>query len=332
MKKFKEFFEESKQNNEILSEGGNIFKGKTGPIKKENIEPTVQRYFDELKKVFPKKKHVFNKQHFKYVGSVGKKPQSGDIDFAVDSSVIIDKNFSDKSIKEWGFNPAHVRAQFDKYKKRSRSASDGELMIRSMLFHIVHATNKKAPNLYFNEKKINVGSVFGLYPQYNDNGDTLGTGVQMDWLIGPGEWLEFSYYSNTYKDNVKGLHRTQLLVAIFQSLDLAFQHGKGITDKKTKELIATKPNEAVDILNDRLGLNLNKRSINDYFKVIDEIRLKLSPAQFTNILHEYFKILQSTRADIPMNLQNEWLELNKKHNYNTKFLPDTSALLNRIGK
>ena len=42
--------------------GGNIFKGKTKSIKKENIEETVSNYFAEMKRVFPKKKGIFNFQ------------------------------------------------------------------------------------------------------------------------------------------------------------------------------------------------------------------------------------------------------------------------------
>ena len=93
--------------------GGNIFKGKTQPIKIENIEPTVERYLMELKVVFPQKAEIFTKKFFKYIGSVGKKPVSGDIDFAIDISTIVDKSFSDKSIQKWGLNPDEVKTQFD---------------------------------------------------------------------------------------------------------------------------------------------------------------------------------------------------------------------------
>ena len=46
--------------------GGNIFRGKTQPIKLENIEPTVELYLHELGRVFPQKKDMFTKKFFKY--------------------------------------------------------------------------------------------------------------------------------------------------------------------------------------------------------------------------------------------------------------------------
>ena len=313
-----------------LTEGGNVFKGKTGPIKLENIEPTVERYFDELKKVFPKKKDVFNKSNFRYVGSVGKKPQSGDIDFAIDSKVFVGDNFSDKSIKEWGVNPDDVKANFEKFKKRARTTADSELMIRALMLEIAKKVNKKADTLHFNEKKVTPAAMFGLFPQYDESGNMLENGVQMDWLVGPVDWLEFSYYSDAYKDNVKGLHRTQLIVALFQTINMTFQHGKGVKDKETGEYVATTPTEAIEVLNDKLGTNFNKTSINDYFQLIEHVKQTLSKSDYDNLLHEYFKIMERTRADIPYNIQEDWLRLNKKNKYQTKFLPDNSALHQHI--
>ena len=38
----------------VLGEGGNIFKGETARIPLEYIEPTLDKYRDELVKLFPK--------------------------------------------------------------------------------------------------------------------------------------------------------------------------------------------------------------------------------------------------------------------------------------
>ena len=51
-------------NLQIIKEGGNVFAGKTISIKLENIKPTLDRYFTELKRIFPKKANIFNEQHF----------------------------------------------------------------------------------------------------------------------------------------------------------------------------------------------------------------------------------------------------------------------------
>jgi hypothetical protein len=98
--------------------GGNVFKDKTKSIKLEHIEPTVQKYFKELQKVFPSKSIIFNKKHFQYIGSVGKKPESGDIDFAIDTLSLIDFSFSEKGCNEWNTTRQEVVDQYKKYKKR----------------------------------------------------------------------------------------------------------------------------------------------------------------------------------------------------------------------
>ena len=50
-----------------LLEGGNVFAGKTAPISLENIDPTLTAYFEELKKLFPKKSAIFDRQHFHFL-------------------------------------------------------------------------------------------------------------------------------------------------------------------------------------------------------------------------------------------------------------------------
>ena len=49
---------------ELILEGGNVFAGKTASINRENIEPTLQAYFQELKKVFPHKANIFDKKDY----------------------------------------------------------------------------------------------------------------------------------------------------------------------------------------------------------------------------------------------------------------------------
>jgi len=311
---------------ELISEGGNVFKGKTKPIRREFIELTVQNYFNELATIFPKKKDIFNKEHMKYIGSVGKKPISGDIDLAIDTSSIVDRDMSDESIKQWGLDPKAVKYQFEKYKKRARSASDEALMMRSILTGIVTIINRDSPNLYCNEKKITAGNIFGLYPQYDTDGNKLPYGVQIDWMVGNIDWLTFSYYSNSYKDNVKGLHRTQLVLSMFQNLGYRFNHISGVTDKETGKVVATNPKDAIKILAKGYNMNLSGDTINDYHKLIDLVKL-LPKNERDNILAIYFKILDRTRADIPIDLQPVWRKRKDELGLTGKFLPQESALL-----
>lgn len=309
--------------------GGNIFRGKTQGIKKEYIEPTVAKYLAELGRVFPQKKDMFTKKYFKYIGSVGKKAVSGDIDFAIDISTIVDKRFTDKSIQKWGLNPDEVKKQFEAYKKRAKTATDSEIMLRAVLKGIVTKINAYAENIHCDEKKITSGNIFGFFPQYNEQGDKLDYGVQMDWMVGKLDWLEFSYYSNVYDGNVKGLHRTQLVLSMFQNLGLSFNHTKGVSDKETGETIATNPKEAVEILEERYGIKLSKNTMNDYHKLIKIVN-NLPKADRDNIIATYFKILDSTRTDIPMDLQVEWKKRKSELGLSGKFLPDNSMLLESI--
>ena len=305
--------------------GGNIFKGKTQGIKKEHIEPTVERYLSELQRVFPGKKSVFNKKYFKYIGSVGKKAVSGDIDFAIDISTIIDKNFSDEGIKKWGIEPQAVRDTFQKLKKRARTATDSDLMMKSLLTLIVLKINTEATNIHCDEKKISNGNIFGLFPQFDEKGTQLDYGVQMDWMVGNLQWLEFSYYSEVYTDNVKGLHRTQLMLSMFTNLGLTFNHVTGVKDKASGEVLATDPKRAVEILETRYGVKLSKSTMANYHSLITVVN-KLSKADRDNIIAIYFKILDSTRADIPSDLQKEWKARKSELGLTGKFLPPESKL------
>jgi hypothetical protein len=56
----------------------------------------------------------------------------------------------------------------------------------------------------------------------------------------------------------------------------------------------------------------------------------MKPADYDKLLDIYFKILDSTRADIPDDLQEEWLLRKDRLGLTGKFLPDTSALKAQI--
>lgn len=315
--------------------GGHVFQGKTEPIKKEWIEPTVDEYFKELSKLFPKKKKIFNMNYFTFLGSVGKKPYSGDIDLGIDSKTIAGNNFDDESLKEWNLKPADVKAKFEQLKKRARTSSDEELMMKAVLFGIVDQVNSNAPNLHQDEKKITTSNVFGFYPQFNEKGQKTDKGVQIDWMISDLELLKFSYYSAQYSpdDNVKGLHRTQLMIAMFQALDLSFSHAKGLTDKKTGELLTKDPKVIIKKLEDGFGVDLPQKVYENYFTLSDVLLNKVKDKKLRDdTIDTYFKILDSTRADIPENLQDEWRKRKKKLGLTGKFLPDSSKLKTESAK
>jgi len=202
-------------------------------------------------------------------------------------------------------------------------------MTRAILKGIVTKINAHADNLYCDEKKITPGNIFGLFPQYTESGDRLDYGVQIDWMIGNMKWLEFSYYSESYEGNVKGLHRTQLMLSIFNHYGLSFSHIKGVTDLETKEVVATNPKVAVEILEEKTGVKLSKNTIKNYFKLIDVVN-KLPKKDKDGIIGIFLKILDKTRADIPTDLQATWKKRKSELGLTGKFLPENSLLAESI--
>jgi hypothetical protein len=258
------------------------------------------------------------------LGSVGKKDISGDIDLAVDVKDIMDKTMSDKAIQAWSIDPAKVDASVIVLKSRARTATDVSLRIKAFLKELVSHINKTSKLLKCDEKKITPGNIFGRFPQYSSDGPN-GKFVQLDWMVGDLPWLTFSYFSAEYPktSNVKGLHRTQLMLAAFQALDMSFIHITGVKDKITGEVVANNPDEAIASLNKGFGLKLTKTAVEDFYKLNDQLA---KTQKYQLILDIYFKILDSTRCDIPDVLQANWIKNKSRLHLTGKFLPDNSAL------
>lgn len=313
---------------QFITEGGNVFKDKTASIKLEHINPTLDAYFAELKHIFPKKASIFNLNHFKPLGSVGKRAISGDIDLGIDSKSLLDHTMSDKSMAEWNIDPKAVHLEFAKLEKRAKTASPEMLLMKAFLKELTLYINSHAPKLYCDEKKVTNGNIFGLYPQINEKGEDVGIGVQIDWMIGDLQWLIFSYHSSVYPEGstTKGLHRTQLMLSAFQVANLSFNHVTGVKDKDTGIVIAHNPEDALSELSKRLGVKISRADSEDYYKLHDLLQSKMKPKDYSAMIDIYLKILDSTRADIPDNIQSEWKKRKTKLGLTGKFLPDNSAL------
>jgi len=305
---------------EIITEGGNVFDS-TSNIRKEYIQPTLTKFTAELKRIYPKIDFKFNT-----LGSVGKKDESGDIDLGMSVDQFMSKDGT-PLLNNWGIDKAEFDALYDKIRKRSRSATEFQSKLRAMLELIAINAEEKSEYIDTDIKAAGGGSIFCTFPQYNEKGETIDEkSVQIDINVGNLDWLNFSYYSNIYKDNVKGLHRTQLMLAMFQALDMTFKHSTGVTSKSTGETLATNPQEAIDVLNKGFGLNLSQDIINDYFELMDSLKKNLPKEKLNQILDIYLKILDSTRADIPFDIQNYWIANQDRLGLKGKFLPDNSNL------
>jgi hypothetical protein len=273
--------------------GGNVFDS-TAPIKKEHIKPTLLEFFKQFKQIFPKAEPFF--REMKTLGSVGKKDYSGDIDLALAGS-----SFDD--VEDWGLDREHIMKLFEGFKKRARTSSDDQLMKRAVIVAIAEKISQADTEIIADIKGSSAGALFLLFPQYDENKQAVGQNVQIDINVGDVDWLEFAYHSATYSGNVKGLHRTQLLVSLFSHKGFTFSHNYGVKDKQSQEIVANTPQQAIDLLNGEYDLNLDRDTIGDYFKLIEALEAGLSPQDLNAIYDTYLKILDSTRADIPEDLQ-----------------------------
>ena len=296
--------------------GGNIFDS-TKPIKKEHIKPTMKNFLIQFKEVFPKAEPYFG--GMKTLGSVGKKDYSGDIDLALSG-----KSFD--NIEDWGLDKEYVTKLFDGFKKRARTATEEQLMKRAVIVAIAQKIEGSNSDILVDVKGSGAGALFLAFPQFDENNEEVGDNVQIDVNVGDVDWLEFAYYSSTYKGNVKGLHRTQLMLAMFANKGYIFSHNYGVKDKETQDIVANNPKQAIELLNREYNIDLDLSTLSDYFKLIEILRTNLSREELERILNRYIKILDFTRADIPEDLQDYWIEKQGELGLKGKFLPDTSNL------
>ena len=306
-----------------INEGGNVF-GTTSPIAKDNIEPTLEVFVDRLSKLFPAKAATF--KQFEKLGSVGKKELSGDIDLAYDV-----KNFFPDGVtpdlKGWGLDEKKYNELVAGFTKRARNASPEKINLRAIIALIEEKIDNAYDDIEVDSKGSGSGALFCSIQQYDTDKKPLPKYVQADINIGNIDWLTFSYYSNTYAGNVKGLHRTQLMLSLFANKNYTFGHGTGVVNKETGEKVANNSQEAIDLLNQIYGFNLDRDILNDYFKLEEYIRTNLSKEEYNAIIDRYLKILDSTRADIPENLQDYWIANQSRLGLKGKYLPDNSNLL-----
>lgn len=296
--------------------GGNVF-AFAKPIERENIKPTLLKFFKELTDIFPKAGSHF--RGMKTLGSVGKKDVSGDIDLAL-SGAAFDK------IDDWGLDPQHVQNLFDGFKKRSRSATDSQLMKRAVIVAIAQEIDESGKDIGVDVKGSASGALFLGYPQYTPEGEKLDSAVQIDINVGDVDWLSFAYYSDAYKGVVKGLHRTQLMLALFSNKGYTFSHNYGVKNKETQEIEAENPEEAINLLNKLYGFKLTREILQNYFKLQEFIKANISEEELNLIYDTYIKILDRTRADIPEDLQQYWIDNQDRLKLTGKFLPDESNL------
>lgn len=296
--------------------GGNVF-GTTNGIKKEYIQATLNGFIDELCRIFPLRKEYL--EGYKVLGSVGKKEVSGDIDLALSNDLV-------KDSKSWGICQTRILEYYDKFQKRARTATHEQLMKRAFIVSIADVIKSESESIEVDTKGSSNGSLFCTFPQLNEDGERVGINVQIDINFGDLDWLEFAYYSDVYEGNVKGLHRTQLMLSLFNYKGYTFSHNYGVKNKETQEIVAYNPEQAIKLLSNEYEVEFTKDILSNFFTLMTFIQNNLKDDS-NSIFDIYLKILDSTRCDIPDPLQPYWLDNRERLGLTGKFLPETSKLI-----
>ena len=271
--------------------GGNIFKDRATSIEAQNIQPTIQAYREFLSSVFPQKAEAFN--FFEPVGSAGKKPVSGDLDLAIDSSHIVE-SFTGDELAKWSVNYDDWNDLYTKIHKRARTATYEMSKMRALLTLISEKMSAAGMDI---GPRVTAGNIFSCFPQHGPDGTTTGDSVQIDWMVGDIDWLRWSYFSCS-DTNLKGLHRTQFIVACLSAKNYTFNHFSGIKEKGTSDWTIDAPKDAVKLLSDLYG----ELDISQTYKFKD-LHLWLhnttSPAEYREVIIRYRGILELAKAHIP---------------------------------
>lgn len=292
-----------------LNEGGNVFKNTeydTQNIDKDNIAPTIKKFIEDLGKIFPNKKSTFNSLNdtSNWLGSTGRKPQSGDVDLAYSSEYFFKNGKID--IEGWGADTNEYNNLYEKFKKSSRTATDEQVQIRALLDTVVNKINNTGGDLFASNKATNGGTIHFSYPQYALTGEKLDLRTQLDLDSGDMDWLKFRYNSELPEDNpqIKGLHRGQLMLAMFAVLGYTFKSGKGFIRKETGEIIADKPQGALETFNQEYQppQPLTLEIINNYDKLMDYIKNNLKIEDQSKILDLFKEALKRAGAYTPENI------------------------------
>jgi hypothetical protein len=272
--------------------GGNIFKNKATSISIENIQPTIDAYKQKLGEIFPMKAQAFN--FFEPVGSAGKKQESGDLDLAIDSTHII-RHFTEDEIEKWGLDYDEWYEKYRKIHKRSRTATYHMCKMKALLKMIGEKLQEHGIDV--ENKKTSAGNLFTCFSQYDINGNPTGEYIQIDWMVGDIDWLRWSYYSHG-EEGLKGLHRTQFIVACFLKIGMTFSHYSGVKTKGEEEWSITSPSEALRTLSRHYG-NITIDRTKTFRDLHSWLLENANKDDYLEVVRRYTGIIKLAKAEIP---------------------------------
>lgn len=318
--------------------GGNVFVGEVvEPIPLGFIQPTLAAYYQELDRMFPEHSEKF--KNFATLGSVGKKSHSGDIDLAVDVAEMFPHGeVTDEDLRSWNLDPVSWRATYEKMVKRARTATPYEVELRAFLYELAKFIGENSEMIKTDLKKVRPGQMFSLFPQISDSGEQQDVGVQIDWMLGNKNWLKFSYSSpfpSEQQPMLKGLHRTQLILAMFGAKGYSFKHRTGVYDKTTGKMVASSPEEVSSLLQKLYGAPITSENLESFSTIYDWLMANATEEDRNGAFDSYLRILDTTRGNketdpdtgtsrrcgyVPEELEDYWIENRERLGLKGKFL------------
>lgn len=278
----------------MIQEGGNIFV-EADSIAKEDVVPTVEVFVTDMIELFPKAEKYL--RDYILLGSTGRKDKSGDIDVGYDHKALSD-------IQAWNITKDQLAEEYKLVKEKAYTATNVQIIVRSTINLIMEQIMDKLPDKIQVEKRYSGrGKFHALIKQYTPEGNS-NSKVQIDVIFGDPDWIKFTYYSEDYPDDLKGLHRTQLLHAMFSVKGYVFDHIYGVKDEESGKLLARKPEEAISLLENIYGIEFNEKILTSYQSLEKYLRENLNTEDYKEIIDNYIGILVNTRdAKIPTNIK-----------------------------
>ena len=269
----------------IIQEGGNVFKNTeydTMPIPLSNISTTVDKFIDDLSRTFPNKRSSF---------------QDSSKNFFIDGEA---------DTQGWGIDKDAYDALYEKKKKSSRTATNEQIVLKALIQLVVQKINSTGGDSHASDKASGAGAIHLSFPQYSQDGKKLDSRTQLDLDIGNIEWLIFRNNSELPKDNpnIKGLHRGQLMLAMFATTGYTFKSGMGFIRKSDREILADSPEGAVEVFNSEYMPNtpLTVGTLNNYNKLMDFVKNSLKPEDKEKTLNFFSEALRRANAYVPDNI------------------------------
>lgn len=297
--------------------GGNVFSD-SSPILKEDVKPTLREFFKELKELFPKASEMLHS--IVLVGSTGKVAESGDIDLALDKAYL-------KDLKIWGISKDTILLIYNDLTEHYTRLNKKFLMQKAVMKAIAEKIDDESRLIKVDDRGLSNGAIFCQFPQYDSDGKKLDKKVQIDLNIGKVEWLTWAYKSSSDVDPVvKGLHRTQLIHALFAEKNYSMNNGLGVKKRDTSEYIATTPEEALDLLNSLYGFEITEKDTESFKALTKFLKDNLPEDEYDEVIGRYLQIIDQMKCDIPNIFQNRWLDSQEELELTGKHLPKSSKL------